>query len=495
MGAFQSIMSPSPEQAALLQANLPAACGEAARLLLEADVFLLFTGAGFSADSGLAVYADVAKVGAYADRGLSYHDICHPKWLKTEPELFWGFWGQCFNDYRNTAPHDGYEILDRWAESRFRHSPVAKSIRDRLGSPPAPIPEEGVAEPCPPSFPPPYEVKEKAGAFFVFTSNVDAHHFDWFRACEIRECHGNTELYQCAGPSDEHGPPLCQGVWRAPPNFRFEVDKTTMLAPQVATSQTTQLEKGQYSDSHGATPCIGHVLGSSRVTTLRYLETADAKAKEPQKVSPQAAAPTVAKPSATSAPKARATSVPKAGVRAKSVPKVAVKVKTEVKLQAPDVKAPFAENHPCCKMCGGPGRPAILMFGDGSWLDVRQQEDRWNDWNNLVTRDLPSERADRTLNNGEEGVKPLKVLVMEIGAGGNVRTVRSMAESALRKLVKNGAEAKLVRINPDLPLGDSELTQDGGELERFMLPVMGRGLECLKMIDAAAGAIGMPQRP
>ena len=38
------------------------------------------------------------------------------------------------------------------------------------------------------------------GAFYVFTSNVDAHSFDAFRSCEVRECHGNTELWQCAKP-------------------------------------------------------------------------------------------------------------------------------------------------------------------------------------------------------------------------------------------------------------------------------------------------------
>merc|ERR1712232_194940 len=95
-------------------------CGEAARYISEADVFLLCTGAGFSADSGLAIYADVAKVEAYVARDLKYHDICQPLWLSSEPALFWGFWGQCFNDYRSTAPHDGYEILNRWADRRFR---------------------------------------------------------------------------------------------------------------------------------------------------------------------------------------------------------------------------------------------------------------------------------------------------------------------------------------------------------------------------------------
>lgn len=58
----------------------------------------------FSADSGLAVYRDIAKIEAYQTRGLHYHDICVPQWLEDDKALFWGFWGRCFNDYRETKP-------------------------------------------------------------------------------------------------------------------------------------------------------------------------------------------------------------------------------------------------------------------------------------------------------------------------------------------------------------------------------------------------------
>ena len=37
---------------------------------------------------------------AYQDRCLDYMDLCDPKLVHQEPPLFWGFWGQCFNDYR-----------------------------------------------------------------------------------------------------------------------------------------------------------------------------------------------------------------------------------------------------------------------------------------------------------------------------------------------------------------------------------------------------------
>lgn len=39
-------------------------CKKAGKVLEDADVLVVITGAGFSADSGLAVYADVAQVPA-----------------------------------------------------------------------------------------------------------------------------------------------------------------------------------------------------------------------------------------------------------------------------------------------------------------------------------------------------------------------------------------------------------------------------------------------
>ena len=80
MGA--QVSQPDGATCAELQANVEHHAASAGQLLSSADVFLLLTGAGFSADSGLAVYADVAKVPAYQSRGLEYHDLCQPYWLK-----------------------------------------------------------------------------------------------------------------------------------------------------------------------------------------------------------------------------------------------------------------------------------------------------------------------------------------------------------------------------------------------------------------------------
>ena len=89
-----------------------------AKALHSADILLVVTGAGFSADSGLAVYRDVAQVPAYQRLGVSYQDLCQPHWLQNAPSLFYGFWGQCFNDYRNTKPHPGYNIIAQWRNDK-----------------------------------------------------------------------------------------------------------------------------------------------------------------------------------------------------------------------------------------------------------------------------------------------------------------------------------------------------------------------------------------
>ena len=168
-------MRPKPPHAAALRARVDESCETAAEAILGADVLLLATGAGWSADSGLAVYRDIAKIEAYAERDLDYRDMCKPAWLAEAPELFWGFWGSCFNDYRRTNPHEGYGILRRWRDERFNLTAVAEAIKDEcagiLGAAPEGAAPQGGAAP---------------GAFHVFTSNVDAHSFDAFPSCEAR---------------------------------------------------------------------------------------------------------------------------------------------------------------------------------------------------------------------------------------------------------------------------------------------------------------------
>jgi len=100
----------------------------AAELLMNADYVLIAAGAGFSADSGLPVYKDIANVDAYKRLGLTYADLCTPDWLQRDPDLFFGFWGSCFNDYMDTSPHRGYYICKAWADTNF-HASTSEKVR------------------------------------------------------------------------------------------------------------------------------------------------------------------------------------------------------------------------------------------------------------------------------------------------------------------------------------------------------------------------------
>jgi len=127
----------------------------------------------------------------------------------------------------------------------------------------------------------------------------------------------------------------------------------------------------------------------------------------------------------------------------------------------------FETNHPSCIFCGKAARPAILMFGDSAWQDVESQRARWSRWSSAV-QTLASETREKQV---------LKVAILEIGAGGNVTTVRGTAERELTGFLRAGASAALIRVNPDLPLADDE------ELSNNVISVMTGGLEALTKID------------
>ena len=370
MGATPS--APSAAQREELEREHDALVERAAAAIATADVLVFLTGAGWSADSGLAVYKDIADIPAYHARGVTYPDLCQPDWVQSEPELFYGFWGMCFNDYRATSPHEGYSIVARWRDAvraRGRDGGVDAELRALLRK------DEG---------------EESAGAFFAFTSNVDAHSFTAFERNEVRECHGNTERWQCAGE--------CTGRWPAPSGFEFAVDPDSMLAPGGAPRQP-------------------------RAEAAADDDEDDGGGGDEQQQS--------------------------------------AKSKPAYKSEA------FASNHPRCPHCGGRARPAILMFGDHGWLDDDAQEAAWWRWQKALL-DLAERRP-----------PGLRVCVLEVGAGGNVTTVRRQSEEIADSVRSRGAEATLLRVNPDLPFADLP------DSAPHTVPLLARGLATVRAIDAA----------
>jgi hypothetical protein len=122
---------------------------QAAQHIARADFLLIATGAGFSADSGLPTYADVATHPIYQRQSLDYGDLCRNRCLHEDPALFYGFWGTCYNSYQQAHPHKGYGILQKWC----RHK--EEKIKELNGS--------GSNGTC------------RLGAYYHYTSNVDGH--------------------------------------------------------------------------------------------------------------------------------------------------------------------------------------------------------------------------------------------------------------------------------------------------------------------------------
>ena len=98
---------------------------------------------------------------------------------------------------------------------------------------------------------------------------------------------------------------------------------------------------------------------------------------------------------------------------------------------------------PICPFCGAVARPNILMFGDGAWLSARESEQK------------------RHLEAWLNGLGESRVVVLEIGAGRAVPTIRNYS----RALV-NRYHAVLVRINPrdfEVPSGQIALPLGANE--------------------------------
>ncbi|KDB52902.1 silent information regulator protein Sir2 [Sphaerotilus natans subsp. natans DSM 6575] len=99
---------------------------------------------------------------------------------------------------------------------------------------------------------------------------------------------------------------------------------------------------------------------------------------------------------------------------------------------------------PRCPDCGAVARPAILMFDDAAWVETpfERQADALDDW---LTQ-----------------VRGCRLVVLEIGAGSAIVSVRSFAQRLSR-----GPGVRWIRLNPDgsrLPPGHGPSLQ-GGALE------------------------------
>lgn len=116
-----------------------------------------------------------------------------------------------------------------------------------------------------------------------------------------------------------------------------------------------------------------------------------------------------------------------------------------------------SEPLPRCPSCGGVARPNVLMFGDWGWVHHRSsaQEHRFTQWLDEVA--------------GE------RLVVVEMGAGTAIPTVRMTSEQAGRR-----KGATLVRINPREP-----------QVPEGQIGISGPAMGTLQAIDSLVGDSGV----
>jgi NAD-dependent SIR2 family protein deacetylase len=154
-----------------------------ASMISAADAMVIFAGAGMGVDSGLEQYR--GRDGLWTrsirikNREVPYYDLMKPVAFREEPAMAWGLICNRMTSYRETAPHEGYFILQE-----FLHQ------------------------------------KE----YFIITSNVDEHFqkagFDPGRIFEI---HGSVFNTQCMYNAE------C-GTWRTP-HIKMLSDGITANSP------------------------------------------------------------------------------------------------------------------------------------------------------------------------------------------------------------------------------------------------------------------------
>lgn len=155
----------------------------AAEAVASAKHLYITAGAGMGVDSGLPDFrGDEGFWRAYpALRGYPFQQMANPHWFVKDPTRAWGFYGHRLNLYRSTVPHDGYNVLRKWALQKDH---------------------------------------------FVFTSNVDgAFQKAGFEQNKINECHGSLRHVQYVEPR------FGQDIWSAE-DVVVNVDMDTVRASE-----------------------------------------------------------------------------------------------------------------------------------------------------------------------------------------------------------------------------------------------------------------------
>lgn len=375
--------------AALEDRDLAAAAAE----LRAATHILVAAGAGFSADSGLPVYADVAATPIWSALGLDYADLCDTTMLLSSPACAYGFWVGCLRAYRESKPHVGYHLLEEWFAAR---------------------PSVNTA---------------------VYTSNVDGHFRRFGRLSErLCEIHGCVEEWMCSSSMGYTNDPAGAGATRARLGNVFQAHNAAVQAhahaccgggtptqpwkrPCAARQMTPSAAEGRLLDGvcQAALDAMRCAASAARGVGGSGDGVGDDRcATNPMSCSTAAVAATAA----TAAGSAQG------GMEAPKNPS-------------------WEELPPRCPECAAPLRPSVLMFGDDDpalLARLAASADAYQAWEEGMEVALAAKPSQR-------------LVILELGCGTRVPSVREEAHAVLRDVVARGGRAVLIRINPDEPLG------------------------------------------
>ncbi len=142
------------------------AINRAAEWIADSDALVITAGAGMNAAAAHPDFRGSERFWrAYPlleQSGVESGEIASPSTFKADPRRAWGFYGHRLNLYRRTVPHEGYEILRRWADA-------------------------------------------KAYGAFVFASNVDGQFQKaGFADDHVCEAHGSIHQLQCLDACSDH---------------------------------------------------------------------------------------------------------------------------------------------------------------------------------------------------------------------------------------------------------------------------------------------------
>ena len=104
-------------------------------LINSSDGLIITAGAGMGVDSGLPDFrGDKGMWQHYPVLGrlrMGFSSIANPEAFENDPTLAWGFYGHRLLSYRNTQPHQGFNLLKKLGE-RFTLEIGRASCRERV---------------------------------------------------------------------------------------------------------------------------------------------------------------------------------------------------------------------------------------------------------------------------------------------------------------------------------------------------------------------------